>query len=332
MVEILFIKSTTIMVRKINSFHEHTEVIKELFTGESLNETQYHLKEGDIYFHTLSNEGIYSVIFNVLNYQGASKVALEITDDYNADYIIIFFLKNLSFTPTNEDEEYAISNAQGFVVMNARHNINIDFLKAKQAHHITFLVSKKALVGKKWEKTIAILDQISFRFFDEHHDLSMTRNTIRQTFSYLSELKYEVQKKLSSALLFMAFEYIDRQSEPLLTNSDPAIEREMLNKMIQVQNKVIERIDDKPNLDELSRTFLLSTTELEQHFQIVFGQTISSYHQKHRIYKGRDLLVSKEMNAKEIAYELGYSDLPHFSRTFKKEFGLSPRAYLQQFI
>ena len=43
--------------------------------------------------------------------------------------------------------------------------------------------------------------------------------------------------------------------------------------------------------------------------------------------EAKRLLVVSGQSAKEIAFELGFSDLPHFSNFFKAQTGLSPRAF-----
>ncbi|NLR90686.1 helix-turn-helix domain-containing protein [Flammeovirga agarivorans] len=320
------------MNHTITSFQKHIKVLSELFSAKSEKENYLDLQEGEIY-HYQHQEGIYSLIFNVLNYHRGKNALLEFSEEYNIDYIVIFFLKGLSFT-TSDDNEHNIANAHGFVVMKADFNINVDFLQGRNAHHISFLLSSEAIKKQFGENAYQALSKLSFHFFDEHHDIILLRNALRQTFSYISEVKYKVQENLSFALLGMALEYIIRKSDYLDHSNQKIIgsNKNLLNKIIQVQNKIRTMLDEKPDVYELSKEFKLTSHELEENFQIIFGHSIPAYHLKQRIQKGRDLLVSQEMGAKEIAYHLGFSDLPHFSRTFKKEFGLSPRAYMQQYL
>ena len=41
-------------------------------------------------------------------------------------------------------------------------------------------------------------------------------------------------------------------------------------------------------------------------------------------------LVQGEMNISQVAYSVGFNDLSHFSRTFKKHFGVAPRDYSRE--
>ncbi|GGN03912.1 AraC family transcriptional regulator [Dyadobacter beijingensis] len=51
----------------------------------------------------------------------------------------------------------------------------------------------------------------------------------------------------------------------------------------------------------------------------------------HRVgLESKRLLLVSGQSAKEIAFELGFSDLPHFSNFFKAQTGLSPRAFRNQ--
>ncbi len=43
------------------------------------------------------------------------------------------------------------------------------------------------------------------------------------------------------------------------------------------------------------------------------------------------LLANRNLTISEIALQVGYDDLFHFSKTFKKHFGASPRSYRDDF-
>jgi AraC-like DNA-binding protein len=41
------------------------------------------------------------------------------------------------------------------------------------------------------------------------------------------------------------------------------------------------------------------------------------------------LLQSKQFSVSEVGYQLGFSNLSHFSRTFEKHVGMKPKKYAQ---
>ena len=43
-------------------------------------------------------------------------------------------------------------------------------------------------------------------------------------------------------------------------------------------------------------------------------------------------LAYTDRTAQEIAYELGYEDYTYFSRQFRKQTGMSPRAFRQKYL
>ena len=65
-------------------------------------------------------------------------------------------------------------------------------------------------------------------------------------------------------------------------------------------------------------------------FQEYSGESPVSFRQRHRIKKAKRLLLSEEnFTVSEIARELGFSDVYHFSKTFKKYCGMSPLKFIQ---
>ncbi|MBB6461795.1 helix-turn-helix domain-containing protein [Flammeovirga kamogawensis] len=315
------------MKNEIASFEEHKTTLERIFKGKLKDDTLLLLEKGELYFHYLF-DGLNSIVFNIDEMKENGKETLVFSEKYNVDFIIIFFTKGLLFK--TDEQEYKINNSQGFLVMNADFDIDINFNEEEQkSHHITFLCSKEIIKEKSPALYSSFFKNLNFKFFDEHHDLSMTRSTIHQTFNYLSSFKYDTQQHLLKSLFYIALEYIERQNNPLLSQQMAALPKEMLPIIISVQNHIIENIDQKFNSEELSELYGITTADLDVNFPIIFGCSINQYYQKHRVYRGRDLLVSKEMGPKEIAYHLGFSDLPHFSRSFKKEFGSSPREYLK---
>ena len=67
-----------------------------------------------------------------------------------------------------------------------------------------------------------------------------------------------------------------------------------------------------------------SLSTFNRDFRKVFHTTPHKWLLKNRLNLAKELLLTSEKGASDIYLELGFKDLAHFSRAFKKEFGLSP--------
>lgn len=76
---------------------------------------------------------------------------------------------------------------------------------------------------------------------------------------------------------------------------------------------------------DLARDAGLSVSQLNRLFVKELGKTPADYWEEKRIHMATQALLHSEQNIKSIAYDLGFSSLPHFSTWIKKKFGKSPR-------
>lgn len=73
----------------------------------------------------------------------------------------------------------------------------------------------------------------------------------------------------------------------------------------------------------------LSISRLNQLFTQIYGVTTHQYWERRRLERARRSLESSAPPVKQVAFELGFSQLSHFSRWFKRHSGVSPRSYRQ---
>ena len=81
---------------------------------------------------------------------------------------------------------------------------------------------------------------------------------------------------------------------------------------------------------ETARAAGLSTSRLAHLFRAETGLTPMQFLDRHRLQRACQLLVSTPLPVQDIATQIGYGDIYHFSQRFKKLVGQSPRAYRQQ--
>ena len=79
--------------------------------------------------------------------------------------------------------------------------------------------------------------------------------------------------------------------------------------------------------DELAAQTEFSTSYFRKLFHDVYGVSPLQYLLNLRIRKAKELLRSNTSSISEIAVSLGFPNVYDFSRTFKRETGLSPSAY-----
>ncbi len=85
------------------------------------------------------------------------------------------------------------------------------------------------------------------------------------------------------------------------------------------------------SLEEVAEQIGISSYYLSKLFKDRFQVTFIDYLKNTRLQKAKELLLDGSMPLKEIALTIGYKDPNYFSRFFKKETGISPRDYRNQY-
>ena len=80
-------------------------------------------------------------------------------------------------------------------------------------------------------------------------------------------------------------------------------------------------------MDEVSYLVNISPYYFSKIFKEETGENFIEYVTNIRITKAKELLEKSEFSMKEICAEVGYSDPNYFSRTFKKNVGVTPTEY-----
>ncbi|WP_338018412.1 response regulator [Lederbergia galactosidilytica] len=86
------------------------------------------------------------------------------------------------------------------------------------------------------------------------------------------------------------------------------------------------------SLEEVAEQIGLSSYYLSKLFKEQYQVTFIEYLTQVRLEKAKNFLLEGTLPLKEIALTIGYKDPNYFSRVFKKETGLSPREYRNNYV
>jgi AraC-like DNA-binding protein len=96
-------------------------------------------------------------------------------------------------------------------------------------------------------------------------------------------------------------------------------------RLLFARQYLLEHLTMPPSIDELARIAGINSFKLKNGFKELFGDTIFGYLNGFRLEKAYHMVLSGEKNMTQIAFELGFSSLQHFSTAFKKAYGCSPK-------
>jgi len=98
-------------------------------------------------------------------------------------------------------------------------------------------------------------------------------------------------------------------------------------KLLVIRNEILSDLGTPPVLSKLALIASMSETKLRPLFKQTFGDTIYNYYQKARMEEAAFLLKQAKHSVSEVGYELGFSNLSHFSRLFEKQYGITPKKF-----
>ena len=110
-----------------------------------------------------------------------------------------------------------------------------------------------------------------------------------------------------------------------LGNADACTDARMIEIMNYVQANYIDI-----TLDDLAEKFFLSKPYLSKYIKEKSGMTFGDLVKKIRMKKAKALLKSSNMTVENIAMSVGYQNVEHFSRLFKKAYDMTPMQFRNQ--
>ncbi|NHA06945.1 helix-turn-helix transcriptional regulator [Mucilaginibacter sp. HC2] len=95
-------------------------------------------------------------------------------------------------------------------------------------------------------------------------------------------------------------------------------------RLVYARDYLIQHMEVPPSLTQLARVAGINEYKLKRGFKEMFGTTVFSYLAESRLELAKIDLLEARKSVTEIAFELGYSSVQHFSAAFKKKFNVAP--------
>lgn len=142
----------------------------------------------------------------------------------------------------------------------------------------------------------------------------LEENTQEQTGKYFMLKSYLVQ--------FVLLAIREKQQE-----STRCANNNKLKLSSEITEYLHEHFAEKISLDQIAKNMYLSPFYISKVFKEETGEAPINYLIKIRLENAKELLLNQNLSIKEIADAVGYEDAYHFSKIFKKHYGMSPVEY-----
>lgn len=145
-----------------------------------------------------------------------------------------------------------------------------------------------------------------------------------------------VQRMQLQSAVFELFghlwEAVSQEAAQLFTDGYEKIElahqiRNRLQGLVSQQFKQGRESTSHYGIDDIAAELGISSSHCNRVFRQVYGQSPRVYLSEMVLHEAKVLLVNPKLSVQNIAAMLGYKDIAHFSRQFKRWSGISPTRY-----
>lgn len=128
-------------------------------------------------------------------------------------------------------------------------------------------------------------------------------------------------------LLRNKFSGAQQQEDKIEKLSIKSSDEILLNKIMKVVNENLANPD--LNVAMLATNVGLSRVHVHRKLKELTNLSARDFIRNIRLQQAANLLKEKKLTISEVAYATGYSNLSHFSTSFKEAYGISPKEYMQ---
>jgi AraC-like DNA-binding protein len=150
--------------------------------------------------------------------------------------------------------------------------------------------------------------------------LEITENDMPEAFH---PLYYRLKAEELICLIFA--ELLKREDTPIRALNETDAEN-----IYKIKDKILARLSTPPVLDDLAKEVGMSKSKIKRLYKQIFGESIFNYYQRFRMREAARLLKERKLTVSEVGYEMGFSNLGHFTRVFEAHIGIKPKRFSLQ--
>jgi AraC-like DNA-binding protein len=106
------------------------------------------------------------------------------------------------------------------------------------------------------------------------------------------------------------------------------LEGTVANQIVKAITEIKDNFAESINMKKLSKTIGMSESSLYSNFKKITTMSPLQFQKKIRLEEAKQMLMSQNIDASQVAFEVGYESPSQFSREYSRMFGMSPKAHI----
>ena len=272
--------------------------------------------------------------FKLITYKNESDSTRALEKSIDSSFIQLHFcLKgNTQFCFNNNTYTLNIPEENSLLLYNPQRDLPIHLLAESNTWVVSILISIEKFHGLFSHEA----NYISFlkegnqqkKYYKDGFISPSMAVVLNQIINYnlnsnLRELYFKTKVYELLSLYFNRGEDVNTEQCPFLTDESNVL------KIKRAKDIIISRISEPPSLAELAQEIDLSLKKLKEGFKQIYGTTVYGFLFDYKMELARKLLETGTHNVNEVGLKVGYSTASHFIAAFKKQYGTTPKKYIQ---
>jgi len=297
---------------------EFAERFKLPLSGNTLEFTSF---IGKGFIKTVHITEDFRVVLNKIDHKNLLVIRKKAID-YSNDYLVFRFMYVIA-----SDRNY-LSNVRvvnNFVETEDTFDGNMSVCYVVVSIKADVLLSLLDL-GEDMEELTSFISNFSAPFLYQETITPEMKTIIREMIEHSNDDKLEklYYKTKISELIYLFFSHFLRRT----TFDFGSINKGDIEKILYIEKLILKDLSRVPVLSDLARTIGMSETKMKLLFRKIFENSIYNYFSNARMIEAASMLKNySNISVSEVGYSLGFSNLSHFAKMFKRYIGMKPKEY-----
>ncbi|MDQ0878521.1 two-component system response regulator YesN [Paenibacillus sp. V4I3] len=225
----------------------------------------------------------------------------------------------LEYALRNAASELIIKGDQGCVIQDRRgHNIVILYEKHGESMDIEELT-------RRCESYLSACNQYFYCHLSCYVGTVSTFHNLLKT--YVSVLEMERSNVTQSNKVLAQFNQWSQRIVTLGTDILQVEDREKASVIQKIYDYIDEHLQDELSREQIAEYVHFNSAYLSRLFRKETNTSLTDYILEKRMNKAKLLLISTNIKISDVSSLVGYGDIPHFTKMFKRNVGLTPQEF-----